>query len=63
MDVFAPECPYLQSGLRLSARRQQWRQTLALPEEAGTYLLEVAKFLACGALILATGALLLLLLG
>ncbi len=56
-----PECPYLQSGLKLTARLQQWRQTLALPEDAGIYLLEVAKFLACGALILATGVLLRLL--
>jgi hypothetical protein len=34
---------------------------LALPEDAGTYLLEIVKFLATGALILATGALLLML--
>ena len=40
---------------------KSWRQSLALPQEASTYLLEITKFLATGALILATGVLLLLL--
>ena len=61
MDVFVPECQYLQPGLKFAARLQPWRQALALPEDAATYLLEIAKFLATGALILATGVLLLLL--
>jgi hypothetical protein len=36
------------------------RQALVLPQDAPTYLLEIIKFLATGALILATGVLLLL---
>jgi hypothetical protein len=50
----------LQPGPKFTARIKQWRQVLALPEDALTYLLEIAKFLATGALILATGVLLLL---
>jgi hypothetical protein len=42
------------------ARRKQWRQALALPEDAGTYLLEITKFLATAALLATTGLLLLL---
>jgi hypothetical protein len=61
MDVFVPECQYLQPGMKFAARLQPWRQALALPEDATTYLLEIAKFLATGALILASGVLLLLL--
>jgi hypothetical protein len=47
--------------MKFAARLQPWRQALALPEDATTYLLEIAKFLATGALILASGVLLLLL--
>ncbi len=61
MDIFLPECRYLQPRLKFSSRCGQWRQVLDLPEDAGIYLLEILKFLASGALILATGVLLLLL--
>ena len=61
MDVFLPECQYLHSGPKLTARLKPWRQALALPEDAMAYLVEITKFLATGALILATGVLLLLL--
>jgi hypothetical protein len=61
VNVYLSECQYLQSGLKFPARRKHWRQALALPQDAPTYLLEIAKFLATGALILATGVLLLLL--
>jgi hypothetical protein len=61
MDVFLPECRYLQAGPKFAARFKQVRQTLALPEDAMAYLVEITKFLATGALILATGVLLLLL--
>ena len=42
------------------ARIKQLRQALALPEDAMTLLLEILKFLATWALILATGVILLL---
>ena len=61
MDVFVPECQYLRSGPKFSVRIKTWRQALALPEDAMAYLVEITKFLATGALILATGVLLLLL--
>jgi hypothetical protein len=61
MDVFLSECRYLQPRLKFTARNGQWRQVLDLPDDAGIYLLEILKFLASGALILATGVLLLLL--
>ncbi len=60
MNVYLSECQYLQSELRFATRMKHWRRTLALPEDAWTYLLEVTKFLATGALIAATGVLLLL---
>ncbi len=61
MDIFLPECRYLQPRLKFTARHGHWWQVLDLPEDAGIYLLEILKFLASGALILATGVLLLLL--
>lgn len=61
MNVYLSECQYLHPGLKLTARLKQWRQALALPEDAPTYFLEITKFLATGALILATGLLLLML--
>ncbi len=61
MDVLLPECRYLRPKLRFTARYGHWRQVLDLPEDAGIYLQEILKFLVSGALILATGALLLLL--
>ena len=61
MDISLPEYPYLPAGLKFTARGRQWRQALAVPADATTYLLEITKFLATGALILASGLLLLLL--
>ena len=61
MDVFLSECRYLHFGLKFTARLKQWWQALALPEDAMTYLLEIVKFLATLALILATGVILLML--
>ncbi len=61
MNVYLSECQYRHSGLKFSARKKHWRQTLALPEDAGLYLLEITKFLATGALLVATGVLLLML--
>ncbi len=61
MNVYLSECQYLHPGLKFAVRIKQWRQALALPEDASTYLLEITKFLATGALILATGVLLLML--
>ena len=61
MDVFLPECRYLQPRLKFTARNGQWRQILDLSEDAGTYLLKILKFLISGTLILATAVLLLLL--
>ena len=61
MNVYLSECQYLHSGLKFPARRKHWRQALVLPQDAPTYFLEITKFLATGALILATGVLLLLL--
>ena len=60
MDAILPEGQFLQHELKRTARLRQWRQALALPEDAGTYLLEIAKFLATGALLTTTGLLLLL---
>ncbi len=60
MDAILPECQYLQPGLKSRAQMQPWRQALALPEDAGTYLVEIAKFLATVALIATSGLLLLL---
>ncbi len=61
MNVYLSDCQYRHSGLKFSARKKHWRQTLALPQDAPTYLLEITKFLATGALILSTGVLLLML--
>lgn len=61
MNVYLSECQYQQPGLKFTARIRHWGQVLPLPEDAATYLLEITKFLATGALILATGVLLLLL--
>lgn len=61
MNVYLSECQYLPSGLKFSAWRRRWRPALALPQDAPTYLLEITKFLATGALILATGVLMLML--
>jgi hypothetical protein len=61
VNVYLSECQYLHSGPKFSAWLKHWRQALALPQDAPIYLLEITKFLATGALILATGMLMLLL--
>lgn len=60
MDVLLPECRCLYPGLKFGARIKQWSQALALPEDAGTYLLETLKFLGTVALVVVTGVLLLM---
>jgi hypothetical protein len=54
VDVSLPDCPYLNPGLKFSARLRQLSQALAIPEDAGTCLLEIVKFLGTLALIVAT---------
>jgi hypothetical protein len=61
VNVYLSECQYLHAGPKTTTRMKQWRQNLALPEDATTYLLEITKFLATTALILATWFLLLML--
>ncbi len=61
MNVYLSECRYPYSGLKFAARLKQWRPALALPEDAMAYVVEITRFLATGALIVATGALLLML--
>ncbi len=61
MDVYLPECRYLQAGPKFPVRMKQLRNAVILPEDARTYLLEISKFLATVALIAATGVLLLML--
>lgn len=60
VDAFLPECQYLYPWPKFTARIKQLRKALAIPEDAMAYLLEIVKFLATGALILATGLLLLM---
>ena len=60
MNVSLPECPYIHPGLKLTALMKQWRQTLALPADATTVLLEILKFLGILALILATAVIMLM---
>jgi hypothetical protein len=60
MDVFLPAYHELHSGPKFTARLRQWSQTLALPEDATTYLLEVVKFLGIVALLLASALILLM---
>ena len=62
MDVFLPAYQELHPGPKLTARLKQWSQTLALSEDATTFLLEIVKFLGIMALIL-VGALILLMAG
>jgi hypothetical protein len=61
VNAFLSECRCLHLGPKFTARLKQWRQALALPEDALTYLLEITKFLAALALTLATGVILLML--
>ena len=60
MDVSLPECPYLNPGLKFMARLKQLSQDLAIPEDAGTGLLEIVKFLGTLALIMATALIMLM---
>ena len=60
MDVSLPECPYLQPDLKFAARMKQLSQTLAIPEDAGTYLVEILKFLGTLGLILAAAMIMLM---
>ena len=60
MDVSLPECQYLHPGLKFTARMKQLSQALAIPEDAGTYLLEILKFLGTLALIMATALIMLM---
>ena len=60
MNVSLPECQYLHPGLKFTARMKQLRQVLAIPEDAGTVLLEILKFLGTLALILATALIMLM---
>ncbi len=62
MDVFLPEYQEMHPGLKFTARLKQWSQTLAIPEDATTFLLEILKFLGIVALIM-VGALILLMAG
>ena len=54
VDASLPECPYLQPGLKFAARLKQLSQALTIPEDAGTYLVEILKFLGTLGLILTT---------
>ena len=60
MDVSLREYPYLQPDLKLMARVKQWSQALAIPEDAGTCLVEILKFLGILGLILATALIMLM---
>lgn len=60
MNVSLPECPYLDPGLKLTGLMKSWSQTLALPEDAATGLLEILKFLGTLALILVTAVIMLM---
>jgi hypothetical protein len=59
VNLFLPECQYLHRP-KFTARIKQWGKTFALPEDAGTFVLEILKFLATVALIMETGLILLL---
>ena len=60
MDASLPECPYLQPGLKFAARMKQLSQSLAIPEDAGTCLLEILKFLGTLGLIVTTALIMLM---
>ena len=60
MDVFLPEYQYLQAGPKVRARIKQWSQTLAIPADAPTFLLEIVKFLGTLALIMVTALIMLM---
>jgi hypothetical protein len=60
VDVFLSEYHYLPAGPKFAARIKQWRQALALPEEARPVLLEILKFLGTLALITIIGLIMLM---
>ncbi|MDP3182811.1 MAG: hypothetical protein Q8M54_08355, partial [Desulfobaccales bacterium] len=60
VDVFLSECQYLHAGPKFTARIKQWRQALALPEDASAFLLEILKFLATVALIMVSAVIMLM---
>jgi hypothetical protein len=60
VDVSLPECPYLQPELKFAARMKQLSQAFAIPEDAGTCLLEILKFLGTLGLILVTALIMLM---
>ena len=60
MDVSLPECHCLQPDLKFTARLKQLSQALAIPEDTGTCLVEILKFLGTLGLILATALIMLM---
>jgi hypothetical protein len=62
MDAYLPAYQELHPGLKFTARLKQWSQTLAIPADATTFLLEILKFLGILALFLVS-ALILLMMG
>jgi hypothetical protein len=60
VDVFLPECQYLHTGPKFTARMKQISQSLAIPADALTVLLEVLKLLGTLALIVVTALILLM---
>jgi hypothetical protein len=60
VDVSLPECHCLQPDLKFAARLKQLSQSLAIPEDAGTCLLEILKFLGTLGLILVTALIMLM---
>jgi hypothetical protein len=60
VDVSLPDCPCLQPDLKFAARMKQLTQALALPDDAGTYLVEILKFLGTLGLILVTALIMLM---
>lgn len=59
MNLFLPECQYLQQP-KFMSRIKQLGKTFAFPEDAVTVAGEILKFLASVALIMETGLILLL---
>jgi hypothetical protein len=60
MDVFLPECQYLQPSLKLTARIKQWTQACDIPEDAGIFCLEILRFMGTLALIVVIGLIMLM---
>ncbi len=60
VDLSLSEYAYPHPGLKVTARLKQLSQTLALPEDAVTYLLEILKFLGTLGLILVTALIMLM---